>query len=357
MCSAKNRPKTIVILSPGFPAAETDTACLPAIQQFCRLAAEVYPRLKFIVVAFQYPFRKSRYGWHNVDVYAIGGKNKGSVQRLITWMRVWHRLSVIAKSHEVTGLLSLWLGETALLGKWFARARGLPHFIWLQGQDVRKQNRYVRRLNPRGEDLIAISAFNKQEMQKNHGVASFMIAPNGVNEKIFPPLNTGDRDIDLLSVGSLIALKNYDMFVRAVHTLHREWPHISAVIVGDGPEARELQALAFRLGLQHNLKFAGQLPHHEVLALMNRTKVFLHPSSYEGLSTVVLEALYSGCDVLSALPVAEEKNVHLKICAEEELMPGVVAGFLAEESTRERVTLYSMRDTVRSVIDLFPQAD
>src|SRR5690606_24831206 len=274
-------------------------------RQFCLAAKETLTNTRLVVIAFQYPYRKEKYTWHDIPVIALGGHNRRAPWRFFTWLRAWRQLKRLRRLHQVKGVLSLWLGETALVGKMFARRNGIPHYTWLQGQDAKKGNRYARLVKPRAETLIAISRFNRDEYEKNHGVRPFMVAANGVRAQAFPPLNEGARDIHVMGAGSLIALKNFDLFVRIVHALKKEWPDIRAVVAGDGPEDRELLALSIRLGLQQNIQFTGALPHGQVLQLMNRSMVFLHPSSYEGLSTVVIEALYSGCKVVSALPVSD----------------------------------------------------
>jgi len=102
----------------------------------------------------------------------------------------------------------------------------------------------------------------------------------------------------------LIPLKQYHLFIEALSLLKVFFPDIKAVICGNGPEMERLQALASTLHLEKNLLFTGELPHNDVLALMQRSKVFLHPSNYEGFSTVLSEALYAGVHVVSFLSSA-----------------------------------------------------
>ena len=55
----KHDPKTLVILSPGFPKDEADTTCLPAHQVFIKSLNKNFPSLKIIILSFQYPFSTS----------------------------------------------------------------------------------------------------------------------------------------------------------------------------------------------------------------------------------------------------------------------------------------------------------
>src|ERR1700678_2594617 len=100
----KNMPDTLVILSPGFPANEADTTCMPPQQIFVKALKEICPGLNIIVLAFQYPFVATEYQWHGVKVIAIGGKSKGKSFRLLTWLKAWLILRKLNEENQVIGL-------------------------------------------------------------------------------------------------------------------------------------------------------------------------------------------------------------------------------------------------------------
>jgi glycosyltransferase involved in cell wall biosynthesis len=302
------------------------------------------------VVSLQYPFTPGVYNWHGIEAHAIGGRNRGRFGRLLTWVKCWRTLSALNRKYHPEAILTLWLTETAFIGKRFARRHGLRHLTWLQGQDARKENRYVRRVSPEPGSLIAISAFNAGELWRNHGIRAGAIVPNGINPSVFPAFNDGPRDIDVLGVGALIPLKNYEAFVRIIHELKKQHPSIHAVIAGEGPEARNLSDLAFRLGLQHNLKLVGALPHRNILELMSRSRFFLHPSTYEGLSTVLLEALYSGCTTLSLQPVSTETAENFFHCRDEEDLRARIQE-LYNHSTPRQVQVNDMRTSAKTLVE------
>jgi hypothetical protein len=57
----KNSKKTLVILSPGFPANEMDSTCLPAQQALVQVVEYPVSPSKIIILAFQYPFTNTQY--------------------------------------------------------------------------------------------------------------------------------------------------------------------------------------------------------------------------------------------------------------------------------------------------------
>jgi glycosyltransferase involved in cell wall biosynthesis len=343
----------LLILSPGFPADENESSCLPPIQQFCISVKKKYPQLQLTVIAFQYPFTRTTYKWKGITVHSLGGKNRPGMMRMINWLRAYRLMRTISREQHLEGVLSLWLTETALTGKIFCRLNGLKHYTWLQGQDAAAGNRYIKRMQAKGKELIAISEFNRAELKKNHGLDAFMVANNGLNEEIFPVLKNNGRKIDLLGVGSLIPLKNYETFIRIVHSLNKEHADLNCVIAGKGPEEQSLRELTSQLGLQNSIRFTGELKHEEVLRLMNDSRVFVHPSLYEGNSTVLIEALYNGCQVVSFQGLANEKIKNLHLCENEEQMKERISGLLLREENYESVKFNSMDSTAEKIIGLY----
>lgn len=115
-----------------------------------------------------------------------------------------------------------------------------------------------------------------------------------------------ERSIDLLGVGSLIKLKQYQIFLTVIAHLKQSNPDIKAVLCGHGPEERRLAGQINELNLKDNVRLTGEIPHETVIEFMLQSKILVHPSSYEGYSAACLEALYAGCHVVSF--VAGEKR-------------------------------------------------
>ena len=74
---------------------------------------------------------------------------------------------------------------------------------------------------------------------------------------------------------------------------------LNVVLIGEGPERKKLETLIFEQSLQGTVHLTGALPYPDVLSRMQRAKVFLHPSRYEGFANVFLEALHGGAQVVS----------------------------------------------------------
>lgn len=345
--------KTLVILTPGFPENESDSTCIPPQQIFVKALKKNYPFLNIIVLAFQYPFESKKYLWHGINIISFNGRNRGKFYRVKVWRNVWKTLNKIKKERQITGILSFWLGECALIAKYYARQNRIQHYSWILGQDARKGNRYFPFIKPRPGELIALSDFIAKEFYKNYRQKPQHIIPVGIDASMFET-QTNNRDIDILGAGSLIPLKQYDLFIEVVRTLANDLPWIRAVICGDGNDKKKLQVLISDLHMDDKINLAGEVPHSEVIHLMQRAKVFLHTSSFEGFGAVCSEALYAGCQVISFCKPMTENIKHWHIVNSKEEMVKKALEILNDRNTQYTpVLFYPVEYTTASVMDLF----
>jgi glycosyltransferase involved in cell wall biosynthesis len=157
----------------------------------------------------------------------------------------------------------------------------------------------------------------------------------------------------VLAVGSLSGLKQYDIFIEITAALKKKFPALKAVLAGDGEERERLKQLAEDYHLQKNLSMSGMLPPAEAIKLMQRAKIFLHPSSYEGFSMACLEALYAGAHVISFVkPMHHEiKNWHV-VKIKEEMKQKALELLEKKNTLFEPVLVYTMDDSAAAMMNL-----
>jgi glycosyltransferase involved in cell wall biosynthesis len=348
-----NEKKTFVILTPGFPENEADSTCLPLQQSFIRSLKKLYPHLQIVILSFQHPYHKIKYKWFDIEVTPFSGRNKGGLPRLLLRKRIYATLKEIHRANKITGLFSFWCNECAWIGKHFGEKNGIKHYCWILGKDATKGNNYPKKIKPKPEELIALSDFLQDEFEKNHGIRPLHVIPPGVDTNQFQPL-PAERDVDILAAGSLISLKQYDIFVQAVAQIKKSVPLVKAVLIGEGPERMKLQELIKSSGLQSNISLTGELPHPEVLKRMQHSKVFLHTSSYEGFGVVCIEALHAGTKVLSFVKPMYANIQNWHIVNDKEDMVRATVDFLKNPSKEYfRITPYVIEDSVKSLMLLF----
>jgi len=351
-----SRPKTLVMLTPAFPASELETSWVTTQQLFVRAFREQFPSLRIIILSFYHPEKVGSYDWRGLQVFSFDGARGGrrKLRRIFFWRDVWKKLRGLHRDNELIGLFSFWCGECALIGHYFGRRHGLAHYCWLCGQDARETNKLVRLIRPRPQELIAMSDFLVREFQRNHGIRPQHMIPNAVEPGLFPVMPSPERDIDVLGVGSLSRLKQYDIFVGIIGALRGYFPGIRSTICGEGEARTEIELLIEQQGLQAHVALPGLTPHREVLGLMQRTKILLHTSNYEGFGVVCLEALYAGAHVISFCKPMDQEIRHWHIVGDEEEMIQKALDLLGDPATEYRPVLpFKMNNTVRSVMHLF----
>lgn len=336
--------KSLVILTPGFPENEGDSTCLPWLQNFVRTLHRQYPLVKIIVLSFQYPYKKQPYIWEGADVIPFAGKNKGGFAKLKLHYLINRQLKKLYREKPFDVMLSIWYGECAWLAGKFSREKNLNHYCWIAGQDAKKDNPYPAKLGIKGNRLIAVSDFVQELFTECHGVKPAHVIPFGTDASLFMK-NRPEKDIDILAAGSFIPLKQYELFVEVIKAVKEERRFIKAVLIGKGPEERKIYELIVKYRLQDNITLTGELPYNVVLQYMQRAKIFLHPSAYEGFGCVCTEALYAGAYVIRLTQPMKKEMQNSFIVADKEEMISKTIGLLRQNKIAEPVNEYPVEET------------
>jgi glycosyltransferase involved in cell wall biosynthesis len=286
----------ILWLTPGFAADENDLNCIPPLQL---LARELLRRgVDLQIVALEYPFRSEPYRWHGATVFPCNGQNR----RWLKFRTIWRAMNFCHEilDEKTAAVHSFWLGWASGVGEKIARRRGVPHFTTLMGQDVLQENRrFLQSLTAeRASRLVVVSDFHNDIFEKNTGLRAAHVIPWGVNEDEIPAVLPSERPLNVLGVGSLVEVKNWEKWLKVIALVAKSFPKIQAELVGDGPERGNLERLAQELNLGKNVRFVGNLPRPQVLARMREAKVLLHTARFESFGYVLAEAAMNGCEVL-----------------------------------------------------------
>lgn len=126
------------------------------------------------------------------------------------------------------------------------------------------------------------------------------VVGNGVDTHRFHPPKPGTRaEAEVLYVGRLGTRKGLNHLISAFSLLREGNTKARLRVVGDGPRRRALMAQIQRLRLDGSVRLEGYLSDGEVMAAYQRATCVVSPSLYEGLSTVLLEAMASGAPVVA----------------------------------------------------------
>ena len=109
----------------------------------------------------------------------------------------------------------------------------------------------------------------------------------------------GERAADppvLVAAGRLVPQKNFPLLLAAFARLHAQRP-ARLLILGEGRERPRLEAAAHELGIAADVALPGHVDNP--YAAFARASLFVLSSDWEGLPTVLIEALACGCPIVS----------------------------------------------------------
>lgn len=146
--------------------------------------------------------------------------------------------------------------------------------------------------------IATCSDWLRSVVESRHGFGSKMVTVhNPIDFERFS--GGGSLDGPLVVVARLHRVKGVDVAIRAIAHLvrsSREVPRL--VIVGDGPERRELERLCRELGVEHLVEFLGHRSDPE--RLVKSASVVLAPSRYEPFGMPAAEAGAAGRPVIAS---------------------------------------------------------
>jgi glycosyltransferase involved in cell wall biosynthesis len=166
---------------------------------------------------------------------------------------------------------------------------------------------FVRHFYPWADGIVAVSHGAARDLsqvtglplEKIRAIYNPVLTPE-ITEKSketnnHPWLRSGEPPV-VMGVGKLEAQKDYPTLIRAFARVKKVKP-CRLMILGWGPDRTRLEALVHELGLDDDVIFLGYV--ENPYAYMAHTAVFVLSSAWEGLPTVLIEAMSLGVPVVS----------------------------------------------------------
>ena len=161
-------------------------------------------------------------------------------------------------------------------------------------------DRRMRRLLAAADVLVTLSDEAAQQADAILGrAASLPIALPALDDGAVPHYVEPPTGRTILAAGRLVREKGFDTLIRAFADLVRSGRAKGAtlVIIGEGPDRARLTRLSMRLGLGGQVSMPGYAS--DVRPWLDRARLFVMPSRFEGYGAVVVEALAAGRAVIA----------------------------------------------------------
>jgi len=177
-------------------------------------------------------------------------------------------------------------------------SRGALHQLALRGSislSYRFADHIAAVSSGAARDLARIGNLRESSVRVLHNPIPLKPAPSDAEIRYAETFWSHGSGKRLLAVGSLTDQKNYPLLFRALASLAE--PNHQLIILGEGPNDESLRNLAFSLGVADKVTFPGFQPNPA--AFYATADVFVLSSSYEGLPTVLIEALSFGLKIVA----------------------------------------------------------
>jgi PEP-CTERM/exosortase A-associated glycosyltransferase len=157
-----------------------------------------------------------------------------------------------------------------------------------------------------GRVTVIPNAVNIKDFRMGHSPDPEFAEQLGVNGKLL-----------LGFIGSFYAYEGLSVLLHALPRMLKQNSDIRILLVGGGPQEKELKALAVQLGLEDKVIFTGRVPHDQVQHYYNLIDILVYPRLKMRLTDLVtplkpLEAMAQG-----RLVVASDVGGHLELIQDE----------------------------------------
>jgi glycosyltransferase involved in cell wall biosynthesis len=227
----------------------------------------------------------------------------------------------ILKRESKDYILSFFALPTGLTAWYLKRRFGIPYILSLRGGDVpgflpatlrwhhwasAPLTRYVWK----NASAIVANSEGLKKLAERTAIPlgkRIVCIPNGVDTEMFKPKEVDpirrEELFSILFVGRLAEQKGVTYLLKALALLKRNDRTASnsmkCTIIGDGPLRSKLEREARELGVQDKVTFCGWIDRALLPQEYNNNTICVSPTSEEGMSNVVLEAMASSLAVIT----------------------------------------------------------
>lgn len=233
----------------------------------------------------------------------------GTVPGLVAYLREARPRALISFMNQVN--------VVALLARRLARVdtrliitdHNNPRLLLDERNPYYRKDRLIYRaakyIYPWADDIVAVSEGVAEDLAAVTGIDRGRITTiynpvvsDALRERAAEPCGhewIEDEDTHVVLAAKPEAQKNISLLVRALARIDRE--DVKLVVVGTGEQTDVLKALSEELGVSDRVDVRGYV--ENIYAYMDGADVFGLSSHWEGLPTILIEALACGCPVVS----------------------------------------------------------
>ncbi len=223
--------------------------------------------------------------------------------------------------------------------------------------------------------VTSVSEFLKRETIETYCVNKDIIAiPNFIDTTVFYPVPSAvnlrrllapNGEKILVHVSNFRAVKRVKDAIKAFKVILDSGIKAKFLLVGDGPDRTECEALARELGIWSHTRFLGK--QSELASILSASDIFLIPSGNESFGLSALEAMACGVPVISSdiggLPEVnvDGKTGYIVKMGDVDALAESIKKLLSDESLRKQMGIAALNHaksnfTKEQIVPIYEQA-
>lgn len=219
-----------------------------------------------------------------------------------------------------------------------------------------------------------------KEAKKAGYKKSINYLPNGIENNSHPSLSSDKikqlknqyklKDKVILHFGRISPEKKVDLVVKSAAEIIKTNPQVSLLIIGDGPDLKDLKQLVSELGIEENVTFTGFIEHQKLISegILNLGDIFVTASPMETQPMVVLEAMSFGLPIVAVREAGMSElvdgNGYLIDYRKPQNLTQKITEILFNEKLSQQMSLrskelvkrYSIEETTKKLVRLYEEA-
>ncbi|TGL04533.1 glycosyltransferase family 1 protein [Leptospira bouyouniensis] len=154
------------------------------------------------------------------------------------------------------------------------------------------------------------------------------------NEKILRE----DFSDSILFVGNRSIYKNFQLFIKSIIPLFKEFPNLNIIVAGGGNISSSETKLLKESQIEDKIFFKSFHNDSELISLYRSCRLFVFPSIYEGFGIPIIESMQNGCPV-----VCSNTSSFLEVAGDAAFYFNPMEAESIFESVREVYKNYNLR--------------
>lgn len=280
-------PESILLVIDGFGEGGIQQAYISLINEYCDLFDEVY-LLVLQATGSDLKFNSKA----NLQIIRLKATNLVDIFSFVRFFYILHSL----KPHYV--IASMYRSQV-----WAALSKPKKTIlVWVEHNTYfkRKKSQWtlMRLVIQKVDKLVSVSNEVKRISELNLK-KKFITIPNPSSFRTISE-KTSRRNLDFVFVARMVPQKNPELMLFSFAKFISKFETNSNLhMIGDGELLKSLRETAKNLNLSKRCKFYGKITNNEVRKILATSSTLVSTSVIEGMPLVRLEAIVSGCCVVT----------------------------------------------------------